>query len=486
VRLEYRDPSSGQWLTYDERFIDTGMDAYNSRGGGLFPHDQFAVSVIENGSTFDYAGSANALATNMVRAARFNSYDPRSARFAHPMSPCLNNVTTNPVNGALFPAPDTSTGIEATIRPDNTTLYNAMSAIPGSCNQNPALTNYCTNIGWFNTRYPTSYQDGTNAFNSACIRMGWLVENNPNAPSISFNGTNEPPLYYADADDIVRRASGAFTTATNGSYGSNFEGLATAGVASRSRSVILNRPFRSVAEMSYAFRGAPWKNIDFSAPETGDAALLDVFCVKEAPSSGVVAGKFDVNTRQKPVLKALLSGAIRSELDGSTIPSTSLDAVANAVVARTSGTNAWEGPLNNISELAGKLIGRTNITSTDPSIYRSTIPAGRRIASATVDYAGTWSYTGLGAVMANAISGDIPSLKIQHFREASLRAMADAGQCRAWNLMIDVIAQTGKYPPGASGLSNFKVEGEKRYWLHIAIDRLTGQVLDTQLEAVNE
>jgi hypothetical protein len=30
------------------------------------------------------------------------------------------------------------------------------------------------------------------------------------------------------------------------------------------------------------------------------------------------------------------------------------------------------------------------------------------------------------------------------------------------------------------------VEGEKRYWLHVAIDRFTGQVIDKQIEVVNE
>jgi hypothetical protein len=47
------------------------------------------------------------------------------------------------------------------------------------------------------------------------------------------------------------------------------------------------------------------------------------------------------------------------------------------------------------------------------------------------------------------------------------------GQTRTWNLLIDVIAQTGKYKPNAPGLtgSNFVVEGEKRYWLHVALGR---------------
>jgi len=38
--------------------------------------------------------------------------------------------------------------------------------------------------------------------------------------------------------------------------------------------------------------------------------------------------------------------------------------------------------------------------------------------------------------------------------------------------MVDVIGQTGKYKPNADLTgSNFVVEGEKRYWLHIALGR---------------
>ena len=33
---------------------------------------------------------------------------------------------------------------------------------------------------------------------------------------------------------------------------------------------------------------------------------------------------------------------------------------------------------------------------------------------------------------------------------------------------------------------NFFVEGEQRYWVHVAIDRFTGQVIDKQIEVVNE
>jgi hypothetical protein len=52
--------------------------------------------------------------------------------------------------------------------------------------------------------------------------------------------------------------------------------------------------------------------------------------------------------------------------------------------------------------------------------------------------------------------------------------------------MIDVIAHSGNYPPGANDLANFVVQGEQRYWVHVAIDRFTGQVIDKQIEVVNE
>ena len=74
-------------------------------------------------------------------------------------------------------------------------------------------------------------------------------------------------------------------------------------------------------------------------------------------------------------------------------------------------------------------------------------------------------------------------------KETIARALAEVGQARTWNLMIDVIAQTGKYAPGTANLSDpskFIVQGEKRYWLHIALDRDSGTVLGSQLEEVVE
>jgi hypothetical protein len=85
-----------------------------------------------------------------------------------------------------------------------------------------------------------------------------------------------------------------------------------------------------------------------------------------------------------------------------------------------------------------------------------------------------------------AANSSVTALGNKEARECVLRAFSDAGQTRTWNLLIDVIAQSGRYPPNASTLAGFLVEGEQHYWVHVAIDRFTGQVLDKQIEVVNE
>jgi hypothetical protein len=77
------------------------------------------------------------------------------------------------------------------------------------------------------------------------------------------------------------------------------------------------------------------------------------------------------------------------------------------------------------------------------------------------------------------------------YLEAPIRALADVTNTRTWDLMVDIIAQTGNFVPNApntpGGLnSSFVVQGERHYWLHIAIDRFTGKVIDEQLEPVYE
>src|SRR5262249_2760496 len=72
-------------------------------------------------------------------------------------------------------------------------------------------------------------------------------------------------------------------------------------------------------------------------------------------------------------------------------------------------------------------------------------------------------------------------------RESIARALGEVNQTRTWNLLIDVIAETGRFSPNASTLTyGFIVKGEQRYWVHVAIDRFTGRVVEKQIEVVNE
>src|SRR5439155_15543212 len=80
----------------------------------------------------------------------------------------------------------------------------------------------------------------------------------------------------------------------------------------------------------------------------------------------------------------------------------------------------------------------------------------------------------------------VTGLGTKEARESVIRAFSDAGQTRTWNLVIDVVAQSGRFPINATTLAGFLVEGEQHYWVHVAIDRLTGQVIDKQIETVNE
>ena len=68
-----------------------------------------------------------------------------------------------------------------------------------------------------------------------------------------------------------------------------------------------------------------------------------------------------------------------------------------------------------------------------------------------------------------------PFTSDEEARDTIARALSEVVQTRTWGLLIDVVAQTGHYKPNATGLDDFIVEGEKRYWLHVAIDRFDGR-----------
>ena len=219
--------------------------------------------------------------------------------------------------------------------------------------------------------------------------------------------------------------------------------------------VMLNRPFRNVGEIGYAFRAsatptatptAP-KTIDFFTATSTDAPILDLFTYNTA---AIRAGIVNLNTQNPAVVAALLKSAVTSEASSSIV---GLAASNNAAASPT--------PNPNIGIIAGTTSGSEG-TLIKPALGRQDV-------------------TRLSAAAGNTISSTSEEAK-----ESVARALAEVTQTRTWGLMIDVIAQSGRYPPTASALSGFVVEGEKRYWLHVAIDRFTGEVIDQQLEEIFE
>jgi hypothetical protein len=214
------------------------------------------------------------------------------------------------------------------------------------------------------------------------------------------------------------------------------------------RPVMMNRPFRSVGEMGYAFRDQPFRTLTFSSPNSPEAGLLDLFTTNDySDSSGMRGGVVNLNSRQAPALGSVLTGTARQEN-----------------TPRGTGGNPLPTPAPLTSPSA-------NSVATSLTLSTILTPLVNRAGLATL----IANETGLGPT--------VPKTE----RESAARALGEVGQTRTWNLLIDVIAQSGRYPPNATNFQNgFVVNGEQRYWVHVAIDRFTGRVIEKQIEVVNE
>lgn len=261
---------------------------------------------------------------------------------------------------------------------------------------------------------------------------------------MAINATSSP-IHYPDPDGIQRVAMGA-------EYDGTAVGIPPITGNNASRPMILNRPFRSVAELGYVSRDQPWKQLDFWTPQSADAALLDFFCVSEPleddKDSPLTAGHVNLNSRQVPVLQALLQGTAKT--DGVKLTDIQARNIAEALVNWTTNSATAKGPLRNRSELIGRYTGD--------------------------------NYSGFSSEVSALLSGTEGKIQIQ--RQSVIRALADVGTTRTWTFLIDLIVQEGKYP--TSDLTKFSVGGEQRYWIQVAIDRFTGQIVAKFVEAVNE
>jgi hypothetical protein len=213
--------------------------------------------------------------------------------------------------------------------------------------------------------------------------------------------------------------------------------------------VLLNRRFEHVGEFGYAYNPAstvPSNTLDFASATSKDRAILDFFTYNEAsPRAGIV----NLNTRNIPVLASIIRGAWVHDPSAEATPPPD----------------------------PAYLVSQTDALTAAQAIVQETTSNGPVLTRAGV--------ARLAAVGAAALHG-VTGAPDDERKQTIARALADTGQARTWNVMIDVIAQTGHYGPNAQNLTDFISEGEKRYWLHIALDRDNGTVLGTQLEEVVE
>ena len=249
-----------------------------------------------------------------------------------------------------------------------------------------------------------------------------------NDPSVSPSGSFWPKgSSYTDIDGVQRFGDAHYAYSGSSPY------FAT-GTSRPPRPIVLNRPFTSVGDLGFVYRDMPWKTLDLFSPNSADAGLLDLFTLTD---SAVLAGRVNPSTAPAPVLQALLAGEL----------------------ANYSGANT-NLPTSAASNIAGAL---STAADTTPFINRASLVSNFMTNSAVASFS-----------------------NIKQEREAVVRSLAESANTRTWNFLIDIVAQSGVYPKTATTLDNFLVTGERRYWLHIAIDRYTGQVVDKQLEIVNE
>jgi hypothetical protein len=208
---------------------------------------------------------------------------------------------------------------------------------------------------------------------------------------------------------------------------------------------VVNHFFSNAGELGYGIDTsiAGLQTLNFSSPNFPDAPILDFFSYNPVSSAYPRAGIVNLYTKNAPVLAAMLAGTLKTDA-----------AAANpAPTPVVTASQAMDAATRIVQETQNVLAGSPSygpVTQTDMT---------RAIAARLV----------AAGAAAPSWSGSTTEQK-----QSIARALGEMGQTRTWNLFIDVIAQTGRYAPDATNINQankFMVEGEKRYWLHIALGR---------------
>lgn len=252
---------------------------------------------------------------------------------------------------------------------------------------------------------------------------------------------------YIDADGIIRPAMGADAVDVTGLPLANPPSAA----ASSGRPKILNRPFRSIAELGYVFRDIPWRQLDLSHAASEDGKLLDVFCLHSTidyESPRIMRGRVNLNSAPAEVIAALVQGTSKGIDARGQFSSTEALQIGKSLADWTAGKTNGGTPLIQRGDLVGRTVGG----------------------------ASTGFFSQINNLLGNS---DKP---IEERRQALVRALADSSDTRTWNLMIDLVAQSGEMARSASVLKNFNSRAQVRRWIFLSIDRFTGEILHQSIE----
>ncbi len=236
-----------------------------------------------------------------------------------------------------------------------------------------------------------------------------------------------------DADGLLRPGDGRLATAAG------YDALGDGANSTAARPIILNRAFRSPAEMGYAFRDQPWKTLDFFSDASADSGLLDLFCIEENKAP-VSAGLVNLNSASAPILQSLLIGSDTGTAGSELLSSSQALTLAEALRAAIATS-----PLIHPGELAS---ASSTLTSGFPSARDAAVKSRREVVS---------------------------------------RSLAAVGRTRNWGLLIDIVAQSGRFSANPSpSATTFIVEGESRKWISASLDRFTATPVSIQQENVSE
>ena len=214
-----------------------------------------------------------------------------------------------------------------------------------------------------------------------------------------------------------------------------------------SSTYVMSHGFSTVGEFGYGIdtstAGLP--TLDFTPPNFSYAPVLDFFSYNPVSSAYPRAGIVNLYTRNEPVLAAILARTLKTDPAANANPSPS------PVIAPSPSTEPMQLAHEIALETQGVLAGAP--------------PSGWPITQIDMTRA-------IAARLAVRAANQVWGINTPDETKKSLaRALAELGQTRTWNLLIDVIAQTGHYGQNAQRLTDFIPEGEKRYWLHIALGR---------------